>query len=320
MLGTDQSHLRKYLATLGVAIIAGVVTVSGLFLRLQTDLLVSASDLSTLTPRARETIERRQFYIDLATTAMPWFLLAGCVVGLSLTAYGIVGWGKRQRVADELEDIARDRGQTELRQLTDSERVTRLEREIETSVAEAEGRTTSVEPLPPPTGQPSNDESVARSPLSAGRARAFHRTMEAELQLAIAVEQLLGAGYSIDIGVEIKRGTVRREFDLVATSRSTARRYVFELKYLSSFGKNFRFALASGITAAAAGASMLGGSAVPVVVIVYDDDPGVEQQGRAQEYANQLAATFASPPRVVFLSLEALHGADLTPLVRALDL
>jgi hypothetical protein len=45
MLTTDQSHLRKYLATLGVVIFAGVISLSGLFLRLQDDLLIKQSDL-----------------------------------------------------------------------------------------------------------------------------------------------------------------------------------------------------------------------------------------------------------------------------------
>src|SRR4051794_15593633 len=115
MWSTDQSHLRKYLATLGVAIIAGVISLSGLFLRLQDDLLVKKEDLASLTPTARGTIERRQDYLGVATTALPYFLVGGCLLGASLTGYGLVGWAKRQKVADKLEDIARDKGEAELR-------------------------------------------------------------------------------------------------------------------------------------------------------------------------------------------------------------
>lgn len=319
-MSPDQSHLRKYLATLGVAIVAGVISVSGLFLRLQDDLLVSTSELATLTPLAREAIEQRQQYIDLATTALPWFLLGGCLLGLSLSAYGVIGWAKRQVVADELEDIARDRGKTELRQLSDSERVTRLERETDSSVAEANEVEVADAPAWPTTERPLDGRSVSRGSSSTRAPRALQRTIEAELQLAVALEQLLGATYSIDLGVEVRQGEVRREFDLIATARSTGRRYVFELKYLTVFAKNYRSALSSGITTAAAGASLLGESAVPVVVIVYDEDPGEELRSKAQAYADQIAGSFRTPPRVAFLSFDALSGADLTPLTRVLEL
>ncbi|MGY0390333.1 hypothetical protein ACWZJV_25465 [Nocardioides sp. WG-D5] len=280
---------------------------------------MSAAELATLTPPAREAIEQRQRYIELGTAALPWFLLVGCLFGLSLSGYGVIGWAKRQAVADELEDIARDRGKTELRHLSDSERITRLERESEILAAEANESDAAVASGSPATEGPLDAGSVSRGPSSARTARAFQRTIEAELQLAVALEELLGTTYSIDLGVEVRRGEVRYEFDLVATARSTGQRYVFELKYLSVFGKNYRSALSSGISTAAAGASLLGESAVAVVVVVYEEDPGEELRARAQAYADQIAGTFKAPPRVAFLSLEALSGADLSPLTRALE-
>src|SRR3712207_1905937 len=100
MLTTDQSHLSKYLATLGVAIFAGTISLCGLFLKLQDDLLVKGSDLEALTKVAQATIERRQHYLDLGTAALPWFLAIGCLGGACLTAYGLRAWSKRQPVAD----------------------------------------------------------------------------------------------------------------------------------------------------------------------------------------------------------------------------
>jgi hypothetical protein len=46
MFSTDQSHLRRYLATLGVAIAAGTLSLAGLFFKLQQDLVVSRSTLA----------------------------------------------------------------------------------------------------------------------------------------------------------------------------------------------------------------------------------------------------------------------------------
>lgn len=318
MLSTDQSHLRKYLATLGVATIAGVISLSGLILRLQDDLLVTASELEALTPSAQRTLEQRQQYLGLGTTALPWFLTFGCLVGLGLCVYGLVGWSRRQVVTDELEDIARDRGKTELRRLTDAERVDRLEREVEPSPPLPDGaavpQATAKSELSTP-GEPSG-----RPRSQKDSAQAFQRAIETELQLAIAVEELLGSNYLIELGVEARKGNLRQQFDLVATSTEGRRQYVFELKYLRSFGKNYRSALSHGITTAAAGASLLGESVVPIVVLVFEDDPGQEVMNRARAYAQQLAGSFRTPPRVVFMSSDDIGGANLSPLRRALDL
>ena len=49
MLSADASHLRKYLATLGVAIVVGTVSLTSLVMRLQAELLVKRSELAELT-------------------------------------------------------------------------------------------------------------------------------------------------------------------------------------------------------------------------------------------------------------------------------
>ena len=101
MLSADASHLRKYLATLGIAIIAGTLSIAGLALRLQDALLVKQVDLVELTPQARETLERRQDYEGMIVVALPSFVVIGLLLGAGLATYGLVGWADRQRRARE---------------------------------------------------------------------------------------------------------------------------------------------------------------------------------------------------------------------------
>jgi hypothetical protein len=131
MLSADASHLRKYLATLGVAIIAGTLSIAGLAMRLQNALLVKQVDLVELTPQARETLERRQDYEGIITVALPFFVLVGVLVGAGLAIYGLVGWADRQRRADELEDNALLKSRTEVRQLTEAEQHKKISNEVQ---------------------------------------------------------------------------------------------------------------------------------------------------------------------------------------------
>lgn len=320
----DQSHLRKYLATLGVAIVASVISLAGLSLRLQGDLLVKQSELRELTPVGRAIILRRQHFLDVATTVLPWFLIVGCLIGLSLTTYGLVGWAKRQAVADELEDIAREKGKTELRKLTDEERVSRHEQEAESAAAQEEE---------PSVADVSHDARAGTGMAGSGgppgarpsesRQRAayyFQGAMQTELDVGVALEELLGADYRVELGVEFRFGNRRQEVDILARRVDGRRQYVFELKYLRNLGKNFRPILTSAIAHAAAAASLLGEGAVPVVVLVHDGAATEQQILKAQEVAEAAANTFAGRPRVLIVSLEDLQARGAEELRRVLDL
>jgi hypothetical protein len=137
MFSTDQTHLRRYFATLGVAIAAGTLSLAGLFLKLQQELLVTQTTLATVTPTARDALLRRQEYLSFGTVVLPWFVRIGLLGGVGLSAYGMIGWAKRQRVIDEREDIGLRREQVELLQLTDTEKADKLDRDAKEAARES---------------------------------------------------------------------------------------------------------------------------------------------------------------------------------------
>lgn len=140
LIGTENSHLRKYLTTLGVSIVAASIAFAGFFFRSQGDLLVESETISKLTPSARRTLERRQAYLELAAGALPWVLLVCISVGLFLAAWGIAGWAARQSVIDQKDDAERDRSTLEVRMLSRGEEAARRTREV-VEDSELEART-----------------------------------------------------------------------------------------------------------------------------------------------------------------------------------
>lgn len=155
-MGTENSHLRKYITTLGVSIVAASIALAGFFFRTQADLLVEASKVGGLTPTAQRTLARRQEYLDIATVAMPWVLLVTSLLGISLTAWGFIGWSRRQQVLDQKEDAERDRSQLELRKLSRDEEEEKRNAEAAEAVEEdpaadslaTKGRTVIFPPRP----------------------------------------------------------------------------------------------------------------------------------------------------------------------------
>lgn len=294
MLSTDHSHLRKYLATLGVAIVAGVLSFSVLMLGVQEELLVKESELRTLTASARSTLTRRQEYLEIATIALPWFVLLGFIVGGGVAVYGLVGWARRQVITDEIENITKEQKRVELRRLTDAENVQRLRLDVESAAAdEAKTIVGRSEPPAAPT--------VTRNDY-------FKGALEAELAVTDAVDRALGPEYQILRGVEATQGNVRMTLDIVAKSRDGNVTYVFEVKYLNNFAKNFKTALAHGISQAALGAGLIGADAQSVVVIAYGQPVTEAQLRRAREYSDRIAASFSTKPKVLLVQADQIDS------------
>lgn len=220
MLSSDQTHLRRYLTTVGVSIAAGTLSLAGLFFKLEQDLLVTDSVLSQLTPTARAALLERQRYLAIGTSILPYFVLVGFLGGLSLAAYGLIGWGHRQRVTDALEDLALQRGQVEFRQMTAQEQAEKLTREAEESVAAAA----------PPTSSDAmrTDEQAVAEVRQQLVSNSRNRAMILEASLVYKLQKALGSGgfhSNIDLSGPGSRVTVD------AIAHIGDRHIVFELKY-----------------------------------------------------------------------------------------
>lgn len=315
MLTTDQSHLRKYLATLGVAVVAGVITVSGLFLRLQDDLLVKESELSELTPSAEETIKLRQQYLETATAVLPWFVCIGGGTGVGLAAYGLVGWARRQEIADEREDI-------ELRRLTAEERVAQLLYDAEAAVEDG-ASDTSEQPsagLLKPIESPLLEGSGPVISESHRRTREIMaKAMETELQLAEKLHEAMGDDHVIEVGVAAKRGSVVHTYDIVARPPSGSDgSYVFEVKYTSNLDAS-RGLIRRALEQLAPVKALFGPDTIPVVFVVYESGATSHHSARAERVAREIQASLDTDARVLIMSASELSSLTPSDLVHRIE-
>ena len=273
MFSTDQTHLRRYFATLGVAIAAGTLSLAGLFLKLQQDLLVPQSTLAKLTPTARNALMRRQEYLSLGTTILPWFVLVGFLTGVGLTVYGMVGWAKRQRVIDEREDIGLYKERAELLQLTDAEKADKLDREAKESVGE---------PLP---GLPKTPETNIRSVRT--------EIVIIESALLEKLREIYPGGPDKVLSSVAVKGNSGQLFEVdAAVTQAPGPPIFFELKYASSAVNVFK-RIVSGLQQLAR-ATSAAVNATGVLVIIAPDDATPAQVEQWRMRAARMAAEYQS--------------------------
>ena len=289
MLSTDQTHLRRYLTTLGVAVAAGTLSLAGLFLKLQQDMLVTRSMLAQVTPTARAALLERQRYLAFGTSILPYFVLLGFLGGLSLAAYGLIGWNRRQKVTDALEDLALRRGQVELRQMTAQEQVEELNREAEESAADIT-HTSASQVEQALAGSRENLVSDIRN-----------RSMILEASLVDKLRAVLGPD-GVQSSIRASGPMARVTVDALA--RVGNRNIVFELKYVAYADRAFtriRDALVQldlGVRAVIeSGASNVSGVAI-VVLSDEVDDKNVE---RAVAYANEMNSSLKLAHQVLVI-------------------
>jgi hypothetical protein len=286
MFSTDPTHLRRYFATLGVAIAAGTLSLAGLFLKLQQDLLVPQSILARLTPTARNTLMRRQEYLSLGTTILPWFVLVGFLIGIGLTAYGMIGWARRQKVIDEREDIGLYKERAELRQLTDAEKADKLDREAEESVGE---------PSESVGEQPADLTEILRASVRNAR-QASIRSARTEIAIIeSALKEKLRAIYPGEPGnvlSSVVAGRPGERYEVDAAVMAEPQPILFELKYASS-AVNINKQIISGLQQLARATSAVP-NARAVLVIIGPDDATPAQVEQWRERAIQMAADYRS--------------------------
>lgn len=280
MFSTDPSHLRKYLTTLGVAIIAGTLSLAGLFFKIEQDLLMTNSEIAKLTPGAQHTIRQRQDYLEIGTRLLPWFVLIGVLVGLSLSIYGIHGWAERQRIADDREEAERDKVRAEVRVMTKSERADKLDREA------AELSHARVEREEPPA------QKVSMQPFSEFR----NKVASIENELTKKLSSIFGSSVSPQMVARI--GDQRYEVDaLVNYPDNDDLSVVFEIKYSSR--NNVRNRMNESLMRLARTATMFDAKAALMIVVPDTVESKWIDQWTAQ--AAELVSELREPPRVLIM-------------------
>ncbi|MFI5589817.1 hypothetical protein ACIA5G_32540 [Amycolatopsis sp. NPDC051758] len=126
---TDQGHLRKYLATLGVAVVVASIAVGGFILQMQNDLLVEQKKINESSEVGRLALDKKQHIILFLFQWSPFVLGALALLGVGLAGFGLKGWSRKQKVIDRKEESEAAKVQVELEGLRASEQLKAVERE-----------------------------------------------------------------------------------------------------------------------------------------------------------------------------------------------
>jgi hypothetical protein len=99
----EYGDFYKFVASLGIGLIGLSILAPWLFLREPFDLLLTQSDLTSLTPLAQSIIAQRQALVQNLINAIPWFSLITFPLGfIVLGAGGFMWFNRSQRITDEL--------------------------------------------------------------------------------------------------------------------------------------------------------------------------------------------------------------------------
>ncbi len=133
----EYGDFYKFVASLGIGLVGLAILAPWLFLREPFDLLLTQSDLTSLTPLAQSIIAQRQSLVQNLINAIPWFSLITFPLGLIiLGAGGFMWFNKSQRITDELNQINKKLLEKQLSPLTSTEVTERKTEEAKAELIE----------------------------------------------------------------------------------------------------------------------------------------------------------------------------------------
>lgn len=316
-------HLYKFVASLGIALMAVAVVGPWAILRDQGALMVSEAELAELTPRAQRVLELKQAHAELVMEWYPRVAAVVFLVGAALTVCGLLFWLPRQAVANKIEEAGLPK--VKLEKLSSEE----TERKLETEVAEATLGTEAggVEPSRPevprggeppapraeaePGGPTADDALTIREYVRA-------RYEEAEALAASALEAAFGAERAVHTDVKIMSDSGHEigRADIVALpfANSSDSSLVFDLKLITpkSAARQTRTAL---LDAAQSAGALHPHSAAAVAILIAKDD---EEKRRvlpivrgASERLQRILQTPSAAVVTTMSELESMPPAEL---------
>lgn len=131
MAQLEYGDYYKFIASAGIALIAGAVVVPWMFLREPFDLAIEASKIPLLTQDSQTIIHARQHLIAVVIHALPQVSIGLSTLGVLLTGIGLIGWHSRQSVRDKSEDLATKKLEQELKEMSPAQIEERAKNEVE---------------------------------------------------------------------------------------------------------------------------------------------------------------------------------------------
>ncbi len=203
MAQLEYGDYYKFIASAGIALIAGAVAVPWMFLREPFDLALEASKIALLTPDAQNIIYARQHLIAITINYLPLTSGLMAAAGTVLTGLGLYQWRSRQSVRDKSEDLKTQKLDKELKAMSPEQIEIKAKNDLE-DIEESEPDLMILQP-----------ESVVNSVLAVEQA------------LLGRISSCLGS--SMNVMSNQRLGNV--EFDAIIRAKS-GKRIILEIKYI----------------------------------------------------------------------------------------
>jgi len=120
----------KFFVSCGIALIIVSIGLPWLFLHESFDLLLESSKLSALTKTAQTVITQRQNIVAFMLNVIPFVSPVFFGTGVFMSFYGLWRWSGRQVVRDKSEDLDVEKKEHELKDMTKSEVLAKVEAEV----------------------------------------------------------------------------------------------------------------------------------------------------------------------------------------------
>ena len=286
MAQLEYGDFYKFVASAGIALIAGAVAVPWLFLHEPFDLAIDAAKLRTLTPIAQSAVMHRQGIVAGILPCLPWVAAVLAILGLVLVIWGLVLWYKRQRIRDRGEEAATKKAEHELQQMTIKEVEAKARQELE-SVEESQ--------------QP---QAVAPVPVPVNAVSAY---LDAERALYARMNECLGP----DVHIETHKRAGDVEYDAIVRLGSRER-VIVEVKYIrKGFNYGWLAESVNGLTARTAlYASRFSTRSRAVLVIILASPNGIFVE-KIERFKERLRA---DRPRVGDLKIHCIPKDEIPAL------
>lgn len=284
MAQLEYGDYYKFIASAGIALIAGAVVVPWMFLREPFDLAIEASKIALLTPDAQNIIHTRQHLIAITINYLPLTSGLMAALGIVLTGFGLYPWHSRQSVRDSNEDLQNAKLNKELQAMSPQQ----IETKVENGLEDAEG----LEPGP-----------VAVQSQSAVIA-------------ALAVEQALLGRISSCLGPSMKVMSNQRlgniEFDAIIRAGS-AKRIILEIKYIRrGFNRGWLSETVNGLASRMALYTKTFDESTSGLVLVVIATPNSPLSRKVSEISEELRTKH--PARLDHIRIQTIYEADIATI------
>lgn len=203
MAQLEYGDYYKFIASAGIALIAGAVIVPWMFLREPFDLAIEASKIALLTPDAQNIVHARQHLIATTIKYLPLASGLMMTLGTALTGIGLFQWRSRQSVRDKTEDLQSAKLDKELRAMSQEQIETKVKNDLEDA------------------------EDLELAPRALQSASAVGSVLAVEQALIGRISACLGS--SVKVLSNQRLGNV--EYDAIIRVKGT-KRIIVEIKYI----------------------------------------------------------------------------------------